>query len=464
MSDGFIDVSKNSIWMLIGVKTSGAETPGHGVVHVKGGRMVHNSVGFAVNGGDSYGHFRVSGGVVSNSTLIVGKSLYAPVSGGEGVVTVDGDATVAVNGYAQFGAMSNSVSALNLNGGDFRPFAIQVLTNRCQMSGAGVDSFCEFLEGANNPVYVNFNGGRYSPSIEWSSRDWIDSRVRRYTVFAGGAAIDTGAYPRELHGILKAPTGNGVKSIPFSCDEPWRYIGSPYVKIVDPAGTGYGASAFAEFDSVNGTISGVTVISPGCDYSEETYAEIAFGGWTNTVRVTAEVAPNDLSGGFTKYGSGELQLTAAGDWHGVTAVKEGKLSFYVENALPNTAGYDISAGASVDFRGLPHGGGSLAGSGVLIGDYELSGTFTIDANDIIAGRCMTVNGNLNIAPGTRLVVKNAELLSEKFVSKAVLKVQNGTIAGTLDFDADSVPVLSAVRKDGSAFYFGSVYGTTIVIR
>ena len=77
---------------------------------------------------------------------------------------------------------------------------------------------------------------------------------------------------------------------------------------------------------------------------------------------------------------------------------------------------------------------------------------------------MTVNGNLNIALGTRLVVKNAELLSEKFVSKAVLKVQNGTIAGTLDFDADSVSVLSAVRKDGSAFYFGSVYGTTIVIR
>ena len=464
MSDGFIDVSKNSIWMLIGVKTSRAETPGHGVVHVKGGRMVHNSVGFGVNGGDSYGHFRVSGGVVSNTTLIVGKSLYAPTSGGEGTVTVDGDGELSVKGYAQLGAMSNSVSILNLNGGDFRPFAIQVLTNRCQMSGAGVDSFCEFLEGANNPVYVNFNGGRYSPSIEWSSRDWMSSRVRRYTVFAGGAAIDTGAYPRELHGILKAPTGNGVKSIPFSCDEPWRYIGSPYVKIVDPAGTGYGASAFAEFDSVNGTISGVTVISPGCDYSEETYAEIAFGGWTNTVRVTAEVAPNDLSGGFTKYGSGELQLTAAGDWHGVTAVKEGKLSFYVENALPNTAGYDISAGASVDFRGLPHGGGSLAGAGVLIGDYELSGTFTIDANDIIAGRCMTVNGNLNIAPGTRLVVKNAELLSEKFVSKAVLKVQNGTMTGTLDFDVSSIPVLSALRKDDSTLRLGSVYGTTVVIR
>ena len=77
---------------------------------------------------------------------------------------------------------------------------------------------------------------------------------------------------------------------------------------------------------------------------------------------------------------------------------------------------------------------------------------------------MTVNGNLNIAPGTRLVVKNAELLSEKFVSKAVLKVQNGTMTGTLDFDVSSIPVLSALRKDDSTLRLGSVYGTTVVIR
>jgi hypothetical protein len=145
-------------------------------------------------------------------------------------------------------------------------------------------------------------------------------------------------------------------------------------------------------------------------------------------------------------------------------VKEGKLVFAVENALPNTAGYDISAGARVDFGGLPQRGGSLAGTGVLTGDYELSGTFTIDANDIIAGRCMTVDGNLNITPGTRFVVRNAELLSEKFVSKTVLKVQNGTMTGTLDFDVSSIPVLSALRKDDSTLRLGSVYGTTVVIR
>ena len=128
---------------------------------------------------------RVSGGIVSNDTFIVGKSVWTGASGGEGTFTVDGDGEVAVAGYAQLGAMSNSVSVLNLNGGVFSPYAMQVLTNVCQMSG-GASQFCEFLEGANNPVYVNFNGGKYCPAIGWSDRDWLTERVARYTVFAGG--------------------------------------------------------------------------------------------------------------------------------------------------------------------------------------------------------------------------------------------------------------------------------------
>lgn len=467
MSDGYFDASlggaTKSIWILLGSKSKNSDTPGHGVMHMKGGYFEHRSVGFGVNDGGGYGHFRASGGVASNDTLIVGKSVWTGYNGGEGIVTVDGDAEVVVKGNAQFGAMSNSVSILNLNGGMFKPYSMQVLTNLCQMSGAA-SQFCEFLDEANNPVYVNFNGGIYGTSMMYSYRGWIDSRVRRYTVFSGGAAIDTGDYPRQLHVRLSPPTGNGVKSIPFSCDEPWRYIGSPYIRIVDPAGTGYGATAFADFDSENGVITGVTITSPGCDYSEETYAEISFGGWTNTLRVAAEVAPNDLSGGFTKYGSGNLEISITNYWHGVTGVREGSLTFVAENSLPNTSGYDISAGATVNFGGHPQCGGTLAGSGTLKGDYALAGTFTVDAADIIAGRCMSVYGNLSIASGTRLVVKNANLLTEKFVSKGIVKVYDGEMTGMLEFDTADLPVLSVLRKSGNAICLGSAYGTTVVIR
>jgi hypothetical protein len=432
-------------------------------MHVKGGRVEHKSVGFGINGGGAYGHLRLSGGVVSNKTLIVGKSAWTGKSGGEGTVTVDGVAEVAVDEDAQFGAMSNSVSILNLNGGAFRPRSFAVLTNLCQMTGQSTQ-FCEFLEGANNPVYVNFDGGLYAPSLGESRRGWIDPRVRRYTVFAGGAAVDTGAYDRQLHVRFRAPTGNGVKSIPFSCDEPWRYIGSPYVKIVDPSGMGFGASAFADFDSVNGVVTGVTVTSPGCDYGEGTYAEISFGGWTNTVRVAAQLAPNDRSGGFAKYGTGKLELSGTNDWGGVTCVREGGLEMTVEHALPNTAGYEIAAGASVCFGGKHQSGGTLAGAGSLRGDYALSGTFAVNAEDVLAGRCMCIYGNLSIAPGTRVVVRNAELLEGMSASKAVMKVLGGTVTGSLELDATGLSGACVLRRLGSTYRVGPVRGTTFVVR
>ena len=463
IEDGVLNASQNSIWLLIGAKTSGSNTPGYGVMHVKGGKILHNSVGFGINAGGGYGHMRVSNGVVSNNTLIVGKSVWTGKSGGIGAFTVDGDADVSVLGSAQLGGISNSVTILNLNGGVFKPYSLLVPTNLCQTSGAQ-SQFCEFLEGANNPVYVNFNGGKYRPAIEWSDRNWLTDRVTRYTVFSGGVLVDTGTTPRKLHKPILAPAGNGVKSIPFYCNEPWRYIGSPYVKIVDPSGSGYGATAFADFDSVNGVITGVTVTSPGCDYGEGTYAEIAFGGWTNVVRVAVEVAPNDLSGGFAKYGSGSLDVICTNDWHGVTSVKEGTLNLAVENALPETSGFDIAAGATVSFCGLSQHCGTLSGAGTLVGDYALSGALTVDAADIIAGRGLTVQGSVDIAPGARFVVKNADLLTEKFVNRPVLKVVNGTINGDLVFDASTLPMLCTLRRTSSELRFGPVYGTAIVIR
>ena len=463
MTDGFLDASKRSIWISVGSRSNIYDTPGYGVMHVKGGRIEHRSVGFGINSGGAYGHMRVSSGVVSNDTLIIGKSAWTGKSGGCGTFTVDGDAEVSVKGNAYLGGISNSVTIVNLNGGVFCPHSLLVPTNLCQTSGAG-SQFCEFLEGANNPVYVNFNGGKYCPAIEWSDRNWLTDRVTRYTVFSGGVVVDTGTTPRKLHKPILAPAGNGVKSIPFYCNEPWRYIGSPYVKIVDPSGNGYGATAFADFDSANGTVTGITVTSPGCDYGEGTYAEIAFGGWTNVVRVAVEVATNDLSGGFAKYGSGSLDVICTNGWRGVTSVKEGTLNLAVENALPETSGYDIAAGATVSFCGLPQHCGTLSGAGTLVGDYALSGSLSVDAADIIAGRGLTVQGSVDIALGTRFVVKNADLLTEKFVNRPVLKVVNGTINGDLVFDASTLPMLCTLRRTSSELRFGPVYGTAIVIR
>ena len=462
MTDGFIDTSKKSNWFIVGKrKTDSSNTPGHGVFHVKGGRFEHNSVGFVVGGGGGFGHMRVSGGAVSNDILVVGRSSWLGHSGGEGVVTVDGTGDVWVRGNVQLGSVSNFVSVINMNGGTLHANALVVLTNSCQMSGSpGV--FCDFND-AGNPVYVNFGGGRYRPTSANSWHGWLDARVVRYTVYAGGAAVDIGSNNRELFLPFRAPTGNGVKSVPFACDEPWRYIGAPYVRIVDPTGSGFGATACADFDSTNGVVTGVTVTSPGCDYGEGTYAEIGFGGWTNTLHVPVELAANDVSGGFTKYGTGALYIASTNDWHGVTRIAQGSMYISADDVLPCTAGVQVDDGCHLYLNGHALPAGTLAGTGTVNGDFTLSGKLTVDAADLIAGKSLTVNGALTIQPGAVLEILNPELLSKSMPRRKVVRATGG-ITGSLTLGTDLGSNAWMLSSSDSAISFGYVHGATIIVR
>ena len=460
-TDGVLDATKGSEWICVGCRARGAQAQGHGVMHVKGGRMIHNS-SFAVNDGGGYGHVRVSSGVVSNGNLIVGKSLYTNYSGGEGVLTVEGGECASA-GTLQIGGISNSVSVVNMNGGVLRPMAIQVITAISQMNGwSSATADCDF-RNAGNATYVNFNGGTYKPTIGTQALSWFTQAVTRYTVYAGGACVDNGGYTRTLTAQLKAPTGKGVKSVAFACDEPWRYVGAPYVHIVDPTGTGFGATAAADFDSTSGVVTGVTVASPGCNYGEGTYAEISFGGWTNTVRAAVTLADNDTSGGFTKKGAATLYIASTNEWHGVTRVAEGTLRLSVRDALPNTSGVEVDAGAVFDQGAFSVPAGTLAGSGEIIGDFTLSGTLTVDAADLVARRFLTVRGVLTVLPGAKLVVKNPELLDGETHRLRAIHATGG-ITGSVELDRESLEGAERnIRQDGNNIYFSNLNGGIIIL-
>jgi len=458
--DGFLDASKKSEWILVGSSKTGIES--RGVMQVNGGRLIHKSVGFGVNDGGGCGHLRVSDGMVSNDTLIIGKSLWSLRTGGEGVVTVEGGnlSSIGTTGV-QMGGISNSVSILNLNGGVLRTTILQALTNLSQMAG-GASQFCDF-RNANNPSYVNFNGGTYQACQDYWF--WLAPNVTRHTVYAGGVTIDDGGVSRRLDASLRAPTGNGVALVDFSCDEPWRYLGAPYVRIIDPTGAGFGASSVADFDSASGKVTGVTVTSPGCDYVAGTYAEIAFGGWTNTVRAAVTLAANACTGGFTKMGSGTLSVYSTNTWRGVTRVAGGTLTLKVDDALPNTSGVAVDAGATFRTEGRSFvTSGTLAGAGTFVGDYTLSGTFTISAADVLAKRGLTVVGRLTIAPGTRFVVTDADTLPEKLPRVRVLTATGG-VTGTMTLDPEVFPDDTySLTCSASGVRFGTPSGLAIVVR
>lgn len=461
MSDGYLDLSAGSEWIRIGAGGLDYMTPGAGVMHMKGGRLVHRSVGCTVNCGGGLGHLRVSGGTASNNTLIVGDCLWmGRKTGGEGVVTVDGAGEISLAGKLEMGAISNSVSVLNLNGGSLETTMLSVITNLCVSSGGG-GQYCSFLD-AGSRTYVNFGGGtlRLFGGQYW----WLDPLTTRITVFADGATVDTGSTDRDMLVPFMSPTGNGVASVEFSCDEPWNYIGAPYVRIVDPSGSGYGATAIAEFDSVNGTISGVAITSPGCDYGEGTYAEIGFGGFTNSVRAAVTLRENDVSGGFTKMGAGNLRLICTNRWHGVTQVAEGRLTVAKAGVLPNTSGFAVASGAVLDPNGFALPPGTLAGCGTVNGDFSLGGTLLVDANDVIARRRMTIAGKLTIAPDTVLKVANASLLeagSEPV--RSVLTAADG-IEGDISLDPETFDGRWIVAKRNGSIVFGRIRGLSVHVR
>ena len=412
---GYLDASQKTEWFYVGRRGSGTvRLPGSAVLHMKGGLMQHKSVGFVVNGGGSLGHMRVSGGAVSNGHVIVGMSLWVGngISPSEGALTVEKQGTVYLtdDGGVQLGALSNTVAILNLNGGELAAKRILAVTNRCQTSGSSSQPMD--YTGNTSLKYLNFNGGMYR---QHGSYHWVgDENLTRATVFAGGATVDVGTENRELACSLQAPEGKGVKSAAFASTEPWRYIGAPYVRIVDPSGIGYGATATADFDSDAGLITGITVTSPGCNYGPGTYAEIDFGGWTNRVQVVCELADNANTGDFVKRGSGQLTIgadkcVAVG---GTIDVAEGRLLLNAPQAqtLPNASSFRVGAGAVLDTRSTPLTAAKLAGTGEIATSVTLAGTLVVDAADLIAGRALTIGGSLTVAEGSRIQVLNAELL------------------------------------------------------
>ena len=66
--------------------------------------------------------------------------------------------------------------------------------------------------------------------------------------------------------------------------------------------------------------------------------------------------------------------------------------------------------------------------------------------------------------GTRVVVRNAELLEGMSASKAVMKVLGGTVTGSLELDATGLSGACVLRRLGSTYRVGPVRGMTFVVR
>lgn len=165
-------------------------------------------------------------------------------------------------------------------------------------------------ERAIRPVYFNFDGGVVSHSLATlfgTSYDGYNC-LSRVTVFEKGATF-SGDASTLFPFPFSAPEGAGVKSVPWTARS--GFVAPPSVRI---DGDGYGASAYAEFDSRSGSVTNILVTSPGCNYTHAT--AVLLMGSTTLAEIPCEISPNAATGALTFRGAARKHVLEKtwGEW------------------------------------------------------------------------------------------------------------------------------------------------------
>ena len=356
-----------------------------------------------------------------------------------GVLTIDGRASVKASS-TWFGAATDSLSIINLNGGQF-------VTAPAFFNGVAITNVQQFQSNqssqalSNQQVYVNFNGGTLQ--FTSSAGTMNGTRIgRKATIYRNGAhfnmqtaanAAGSGTFAVDL----RAPTGKGVGSIPIPAVAAWEFTGSPLVKI---DGDGWGASAFAQFDAERGLVTNIVVTSPGCDY---TWAKATFyrGGRTNDTEVviTDRLVDNDTSGGVHWFGNGTYNVSSSGEqtstYCGPTRVSTNATVKYwssnwhypVNSPLVMDGGTCWFGSGGFTNLGYPVLSG-LSGFGEVHANTITTTNLVFDAAALVAGKTLdlVLNTKLVLSVGTTIRIENAELLAARRAERfTLLKTNDG---------------------------------------
>ena len=326
----------------------GKQRSGVGILHMADDWTMEES-SLAISAGGTGVLYQTSGTLSANGAsggaLSICNANYATAWGGHGNITVRGsNACVYVKNDAFYMSdCSISESYVNMMDGGTMWMA--------QIRKQGETTFRNGYPISNTVAYVNFNGGALkSTGLNKNLFGAGAQAPDRVTVFGGGAIIDSDTYTVTNNISLQAPTGKGLASIAFPAEfDATGYMGPPVVTI---DGDGVGATALCEYDSTNQVVTGITVTSPGWDYTTATVT-LSRGGKTGTVACTATLADNATTGGFTKRGAGTLVLSEANTYGGKTRIEEGALRTAAAGAIPSGSEIEIAGGTLAVGEGMP---------------------------------------------------------------------------------------------------------------
>ena len=373
------------------------------------------------------GLFVQTGG--TNDTLAVGASQYGGFQMGTNGLceaTISGTGTLFRTSLVELGD-GNSICTNIFNVGN----GAVVKANRLRKSGTG----------AGTHAYVNVDGGTLMPTFAWGWSFGVASWVPdHFVVWKNGVVIDTsenstnsGAGGSDISIVFEAPTGKGVESVALPDLTGKKYIG--IARVVFEDATGWGASAYAEYDFDTKTLSRIVVTSRGCNYSNSARAYLESPDRSTRYECALSLGENaGLCGGLVKRGAATLTLTGANTITGGIAVESGMLQANASGVIPYGTPVRVESGATLDLcKKEDITISTFTGAGTVSrGSVTVTNAVRATCVDLFAGRCATFSSNLTFAHGTVFEITDAENLDAfKHTERVVaLTTTDGTVQGS----------------------------------
>ena len=400
---------------------------------------------------------------------------------GVATMTISGTGTVFRTGGFKIGVAGGlSTNILNLcNGATFKANRFR----RDENQAAGSFSCINADGGIMVPTFIAGWSGAYDYDAAFITRN-----PDKFVLWENGLVIDTSENtlnassdaPREtnLGFLFEAPTGKGVESVmlPASGD----YTSATYygiTPIVFEDSTGWGASAYAEYDYATKKHTKIVITSRGCDYSDSAKAYIESPDRSALYECTITLASNEgKCGPLVKRGTPPLWLHSANTISGGIVVEEGVLQTRKANVIPANTPVTVEDGATLD---LYNKGditvSTFAGAGTVTnGSVTVTNAVRATCADLFAGKAACFASNLTFADGAVFEITDAENLETyKDAGRIVALRTSNTISSKpqLRLTASAgVPATVGgswslrLSADGKSLKFGRDKGMLIMVK
>ena len=446
----------------------------------------------------SYGAFRQTGGLFEMRNSGGSAALRAGF-GGSGLFVQTGGTndtlglSTSQNGGFLMGTNGLSEATVSGTGTLFRTTLIMfgekdsASTNVFNMKDGAVVKANRFRKqstsGPATRVYVNADGATLMPTFAWgwtaAGGDVYARSPDHFVVWKKGLVFDTsensansGTGSTEIPFWFESPTGKGVESVALptaSSFNATNYLG--IARVVFEDATGWGASAYAEYDFSTKKVTKIVVTSRGCDYSDGTKAYLESPDRTTRYECALTLSSNEgMCGEFVKRGAPTLNLYATNTITGGIAVESGDLVTSTGGVIPSNTPVRVESGATLN---LYNKGditvSTFTGAGTVTqGAVTVTNAVRATCAELFANKHATFGSNLTFAEGAVFEITDPENLDTYKNHGSVTAFTATSVNGTPTLrivDGYTGSTKWALFKSSAGSYnFGPVIGTMFLLR